>query len=142
MPITIERLSDDPTILIATCTGFLTTDDFKGMFELVAEMIEGVEGQIYRIADYRQAESSFVDVMKTVQESLKLNSGTAADPRIKTIYVGTSRWIGLARTAYQHQPGGLQIPTFHSVEDALTYIHLDVEKAEHERVDAEGFDSN
>ncbi len=142
MPITIECLSENPTILIATCTGFLTIEDFKGMFEQVAKMVEGVDGQIYRVADYRQAESSFVDIMKTVQQSLKLTSGSAADPRIKTIYVGTSRWIGLARTAYQHQPGGLQIPTFHSVEDALTYIHLDVEKAEHEQADAADFDVN
>ena len=67
MPITIECLSENPTILIATCTGFLTIEDFKGMFEQVAEMVEGVDGQIYRVADYRQAESSFVDIMKTVQ---------------------------------------------------------------------------
>lgn len=122
MPITIEWIPDEP-ILLATCTGFLNTDDFKGMFERVSDMIKSVDGQIYRIADYREAESSFIDIVKTVQESMKL-SGSAADPRIKTVYVGTSQWISLARTAYQHQPGGFQIPTFHSVEDALTYIYL------------------
>ncbi len=100
------------------------------MFEQVAEMIEGIDGQIFRISDYRQAESSFVDIIKTVQETLKLTAGSAADPRVKTIYIGTSRWIGLARTAYQHQPGGLQIPTFHTVEDALTYIRLQCTKSD------------
>lgn len=128
MPITIECISEDPTILLATCTGFLTTEDFKDLFAQVTEMVEGVEGQIFRITDYRQADSSFVDIMKTVQESLKQVTGTAADPRIKTVYVGTSQWIGLARSAYQHQPGGLQIPAFHNVEDAMTYIYLQLGK--------------
>ncbi len=129
MPITLECLSDDPTILVATCTGFLTIEDFKDLFAQVAEMIDGVEGQIYRIADYRQADSTFVDIMKTVQASQNL-VGSAADPRIKTIYVGTSHWIGLARTAYQHQLQGLQIPAFESVEDAMTYIYLEIAKSE------------
>ncbi len=127
MPIAVDWIPDEP-IILATCTGFLTVGDFKGMFEQVAALMQAVEGIIYRIADYREAESSFVDIMKTVQETAKGMSGSVSDPRLKSIYVGTTHWISLARTAYQNQPGGFQIPTFHSIEDALTYIHLDMAK--------------
>ncbi|MBI1259984.1 MAG: hypothetical protein GC204_21150 [Chloroflexi bacterium] len=130
MPIVVEWIPNEsvPAIL-ATCTGYLTVADFTEMFRQVDILIKNVEGQIFRIADYTYAESSFAEIMRTVQESNKGMAGSAGDPRIKTIYVGTTQWISLARTAFQRQ-GNLQIPAFHSVEDALTYIHLELERAE------------
>ena len=66
MPITVQRLPDEPFI-VANCSGFLTREDFVGMFTQVNEMVQAMEGLIFRIADYRQAESSFMDILKTVQ---------------------------------------------------------------------------
>ncbi len=129
MPISIEWLPDEP-VLLATCTGFITVADFTEMFQEVAELVRDVDGHIFRIADYRRADSSFADIIRTVQESVKGMPGSPTDNRIKTIYVGTSQWISLARTAFQNQPGGWQIPAFHSIEDALEYIHLEMLKAD------------
>ncbi|MEO8609825.1 MAG: hypothetical protein ABI690_18175 [Chloroflexota bacterium] len=128
MPITVERLANEPFI-VANCSGFLTREDFVGMFVQVNEMVQSMEGLVFRIADYRQAESSFMDILKTVQEATKGTPGSTADPRIQTIWVGTSAWIALARNFFQQQQfGNMQIPTFHNMEDAYAYARLEITK--------------
>ncbi|MBZ0290079.1 MAG: hypothetical protein K8I30_20810 [Anaerolineae bacterium] len=126
MPIMVSQLPNEP-IIVADCSGFLTREDFIGMFTQVNEMVQTMDGLIFRIADYRQAESSFMDILKTVQEATKGMPGSTADPRIQTIWVGTSQWIALARNFFQQQQfGHLQIPTFHNMEDAFAYARLEI----------------
>ena len=128
MPITVERLPDEPFI-VANCSGFLTREDFVGMFIEVNAMVQTMDGLVFRIADYRLAESSFMDILKTVQEATKGMPGSTSDPRIQTIWVGTSQWIALARNFFQQQQfGTLHIPTFHNMEDAFAYARLEIAK--------------
>ncbi len=132
MGFNIEWLLNEP-ILIATAAGFVTVDDFKGMYEQVAAMIEGVEHKIYRIADYTAADSSFMDILKAVKLASNQAAGSSADPRIQTIYVGTNQWIALARTALQQpQFGGIMIPTFVDLEDALVFARREIAKTQEE----------
>jgi len=135
MGFNIEWVPDEP-ILIATATGLISADDFKMMFETVAHMIDGIDGKIYRIADYTAADSSFMDIIKTVKIASTHAAGSTADPRIQTVYVGTSQWISLARTALQQpQFGGIMIPTFHDLADALVYARNEIAKARQEILD-------
>ena len=128
MAFQIEWMANEP-IILATASGLITSSDFQLMYEQVAAMIDGQEGKFFRIADYTAAESSFIDIMKAVKLASTNAPGSSADPRIQTIYVGTSQWIGLARTALQQpQFGGLAIPTFIEVEDALTYVRREISK--------------
>lgn len=128
MGFNIEWLPNEP-ILIATAAGLITADDFKDMYEQVAAMIEGHEEKIYRIADYTAAESSFLDIIKAVKLASTHAAGSSADPRIQTIYVGTSKWISLARTALQQpQFGGIMVPTFVDLDDALDYARREIAK--------------
>ncbi len=129
MGFNIEWVPNEP-ILIATANGLITADDFKMMFDKVAAMIDGIDGKVYRIADYTAADSSFMDIIKTVKVASTHAAGSTADPRIQTIYVGTSQWISLARTALQQpQFGGIMIPTFHDVTDALIFARKKIIKA-------------
>ena len=129
MAFNIEWLPDEP-ILIATATGLITSDDFGGMYEQVAAMIEGREDKIYRIADYKAADSSFMDILKAVKLASTHAAGSSSDPRIQTVYVGTSQWISLARTALQQpQFGGIMIPTFVDLDDALDYARREIAQA-------------
>ena len=132
MAFQIEWVPNEP-ILIATGTGLISSDDFKMMFDKVSQMIDGIEGKIYRIADYTAADSSFLDIIKTVKVASTYAAGSTSDPRIQTIYVGTSQWISLARTALQ-QPhfGGIMIPTFHDLDDALVYARQQIAKSSEE----------
>ncbi len=132
MAFNIEWLPDEP-ILIATAAGSISADDFKGMYEQVAAMIEGRQEKIYRIADYTAADSSFMDILKAVKLASNHAAGSSSDPRIQTVYVGTSQWIALARTALQQpQFGGIMIPTFDNLDDALTFARREIAKAQEE----------
>jgi hypothetical protein len=132
MGFNIEWVSNEP-ILIATATGLISVDDFQGMYQQVATMIDGIDGKIYRIADYTAADSSFVDILKAVKLASNHAAGSSSDPRIQTVYVGTSQWISLARTALQQpQFGGIMIPTFHDLADALEFARREIEKAHQE----------
>lgn len=129
MAFTLEWVPDEP-ILIATATGLISADDFKEMYQQVAVMIEGREGKIYRIANYTTAESSFVDILKGVKMASSNAPGSSSDARIQTVFVGTSHWIGLARTALQQpQFGGIMIPTFVDLDDALVYARREIANA-------------
>lgn len=132
MGFNIEWLPNEP-ILIATARGLITVDDFKGMYEQVAAMIDGVEHKIYRIADYTAADSSFMDILKAVKLASNHTAGSSSDPRIQTVYVGTSQWIALARTALQQpQFGGIMVPTFVDLDDALVYARREIAKTQEE----------
>ncbi|MBA3872291.1 MAG: hypothetical protein H0X30_24375 [Anaerolineae bacterium] len=130
MGFNMEWVANEP-ILIATATGLIAADDFKMMFDTVAKMIDGLDGKIYRIADYTAADSSFMDIIKTVKVVSTQSAGSTADPRIQTVYVGTSQWISLARTALQQpQFGGIMVPTFHDLADALVFARKEIAKAQ------------
>ncbi|MEP6988953.1 MAG: hypothetical protein ABI970_25345 [Chloroflexota bacterium] len=130
MGFNMEWVANEP-ILIATATGLIAADDFKMMFDTVAKMIDGIDGKIYRIADYTAADSSFIDIIKTVKVASTQSAGSTADPRIQTVYVGTSQWISLARTALQQpQFGGIMVPTFHDLTDALVFARKEIAKAQ------------
>ena len=128
MAFQIEWLPDEP-ILIVTASGLITAADFSSMYARVATMIDGRTGKIYRIADYTNADSSFMDVIKAVKAAGN-SAGSSADPRLQTVYVGTSQWISFARTALQQpQFGGIMIPTFFELQEGIDYARRELAKA-------------
>lgn len=121
MAFTLELLPNEP-ILIAVGKGLLSVQDFADMFEESRKLLEGMEGPIYRISDFREASSSFMDLIRMSQMASKGGAGTTTDPRIKAILVGTNQWVSLARTIFeQPQYSAMRLPTLENMEDALTY---------------------
>lgn len=121
MSFTLELLPNEP-ILIATGTGLLTVQDFAELFEQSRKLLAGQEGPFYRISDFREASSSFMDLIRMSQMASKGTEGSTTDPRIKAILVGTNQWVSLARTIFeQPQYSAMRLPTLENVEDALTY---------------------
>ena len=122
----MELLPDEP-ILIATGKGLLTVQDFADMFEESAKLLTGVEHTIYRISDFREATSSFMDLIGMSRLASKGNSGSTTDPRIKAILIGSSQWVSLARTIFeQPQYSAMRLPTLENLEDALVYARAQI----------------
>jgi len=121
MEFTLELLPNEP-ILIATAKGLLAVQDFADMFGESAKLLDGIEQTIYRISDFREAHSSFIDLIRMSQLAAKGGVGTTTDPRIKAILVGTNQWVSLARTIFeQPQYSAMRLPTLENLEDALVY---------------------
>ena len=121
MGFTQELLPDEP-IVIVTGKGTLTVQDFREMFAESRKLLAGMKGPIYRIVDFRESTTSFMDLIRTTQIATKGEEGSTTDPRIKAIIVGTNQWVSLGRTIFeQPQYAALHFPTVASMEDALIY---------------------
>lgn len=128
MGIHVQWVPDEP-ILTATAEGMIACADFIDMYHQVNELMQDAPTMVYRIGDYTNATSSFMDILHALKEASSGAGGSAVDPRVKTIYVGTSHWIGLARNALQQpQFGHIQIPTFTSLDEALEYARREIAK--------------
>ncbi len=126
MGFSLELLPDEP-ILIATGKGVLTVQNFAEMFEESAKLLQGVEKTTYRISDFREASSSFMDLIRMSQLASKGGAGTTTDPRIKAILVGTNQWVSLARTIFeQPQYSAMRLPTLETLDDALSYVRKQI----------------
>ena len=122
----MELLPDEP-ILIATGKDPLTVHDFADMFEESAKLLQDVEHTIYRVSDFREATSSFMDLIGMSRLASKGNSGSTTDLRIKAILIGTRQWVNLARTIFeQPQDSAMRLPTLENVEDALVYARAHI----------------
>ena len=121
MGFTLELLPNEP-IVLTHAKGMLTVHDFAEMFAASRKLLHGKQGTIYRISDFREASSSFMDLLRMAQLASKGNEGTTTDPRIKAVLVGTNQWVSLARTIFeQPQYSAMRFPTFETLEEALLY---------------------
>ncbi len=121
MGFSIELLPNEP-IIITTASGKLSAQDFADMFARSRKLLQGMAGPIYRISDFREATSSFMDLLRMAQIASKGDEGTTSDPRIKAVLVGTNQWVNLARTIVaQPQYAAMNFPTFETFEEALQY---------------------
>jgi hypothetical protein len=123
MPVMVKRLPGE-AIVIATCSGVLDVATLKDMFAQTAALMDDSDRVIYRIADYYGVTSTFADLLRNAQEASKAgDSAATTDPRLRTIFVGSEDWQAQAREAFGKNPfgGGVQIPIFGSVDDAIEY---------------------
>ncbi|RMF77249.1 MAG: hypothetical protein D6737_18195 [Chloroflexi bacterium] len=122
MPATIECLSDQSIILI-TIEGRYTIEDARDIWAQTNDLIDTLEGDVYRIVDVCKMEISFGDMLAITQEIIKGQPGTAVDPRIQTIYIGHNPMNRIIRDKiYFETQAMVHIPTFCTLNEALEYI--------------------
>lgn len=128
MAFLIDQIPDEQ-ILIATGKGLTTGEDFESMFNQILTMSQDLEGKVYCIVDFTGAECSYKDVLHSLKFAAEKLTDVMFEAHIQPIYVGTSHWIGLARTTLeQSQAGSVTVQTFVSLEDALSYVHREISK--------------
>jgi hypothetical protein len=126
MPVTVERLPGQP-IIVLHYEGFLDLDTIKSAFMQSAKFAAEIEGTIYRIADVRNADSNFVEIVKIVKASRANVQGNATDTKFQVIFAGQNQLIHLYTDALK-QLGAAPIPIFHTMEDAMQFIDLEQQK--------------
>ena len=121
MPAQVERFTSEP-IVIARLSGHITVEDMENVYADTLELFaDDSAPKIYRITDVRQADSNFGEIMKILMAARNA-PGSSTDPRIKVIFVGSNSWNKMAREALsRNQFGGVNIPIFAEMKDALDY---------------------
>ena len=127
MPVKIEPVPDEP-IVIVTFEGHIDLDTVRKVFIETGVLFAKFEGDVYRIADIRAAETDFVDIVKMIKAIREGLPASSIDPRIQGIFVGQNQFARMYAD-FMKQMGGAPIPIFVTMEDALEYAHLQMQRA-------------
>jgi len=131
MAFTVEKLPDEPIIIITFRNPSNPTEDYGPLLDQVAKLCEGLEGPIYRITDLRQVNFSFSDMVVSIAEEFKSGRpGSAADPRIKAVLAASGELVKLAAESVKQEQYGAQsdTPIFTSLDEAIAYARAELAK--------------
>lgn len=128
MPVKIEPVPDEP-IIVVTFEGHIDLDTVRNMFVETAALFAKFEGDVYRIADIREADTDFVDIVKMIKAIREGLPASSIDPRMHGIFVGRNQFARMYAD-FMKQMGSKPIPIFVTMEDALEYAHLQLQKAD------------
>lgn len=122
MSVTVTRIPNEP-ILVATIEGDVDLSTIQDLFAQSRELMKDMQGHVYRITDTRKAGVTFSELRDIVREAATRTEGSSTDPNVTPVFVGNQQMLrmtsGLMR---QQQFGGIQIPIFGSIEEALEHI--------------------
>ncbi len=135
MPVTVERLSNEP-ILVATLTGYVTVDDIREIYLQSKPLIGDASGTFYRITDVREANSNFLEMAKAIQLARQSGAASTSDNQIRVTFVGTTTWIEFARNAMVNT--GTATAAFEDMETALESVRLLIKQGAQEGDSAGG----
>jgi len=131
MPIEISRLPNEPIILMTFSGGF-ESDALTNAFRRSVELLDEIGAMAYRISDVRGVESDprgLGELFKALREVRKDKAGSSADPRFHAVLVGGNTLASIyANVMRQNEFGNVQLPVFQTVDEALDYIHFDIDK--------------
>jgi hypothetical protein len=118
MPYRIERLSGEP-IVVVTWQGSFSERDFVAVCGDVVNLV-GPERPIVRIDDVRDLKADFGDIVSGMGVARKKLPGSPSDPTFKALLVGSGMlWNLVSKGAKQLQYGGIDVPLFTSMEEAI-----------------------
>jgi hypothetical protein len=128
MSITVEKLPNEP-IIVVTYGGKLNLEIVSDAFRKSAEIMDRLEGTVYRISDIRQGTGAFsktMDIIHKIRQSQNV-SGSTLDPRLKAVFVGSHILAQMyADILKQSEYGSKEIPFFDDIDEALAYIRNDI----------------
>ena len=128
MSVQVEKLADLPVTLL-TYEGHMDVEIVKSAFTQSAVIAASLLGTVYRISDVRNGEGNFADVINVIKSIRESAAGSSADPKIKGVFVGGHQLARMyADFLKQEQFGSTAIPFFQTLEEALDYIHVEMQK--------------
>jgi hypothetical protein len=130
MPVTVEKLPDEP-IIVCTFYEPASSADYPVLWEKLSQAVEGVDGPIYRITDLSPIKITFGNMVVAIAEEAKSKMpGSAADPRIRSVLIATGTLIEFAaKSITQEQYGAIGVPAlFTTLDEALSYCRSQIAK--------------
>ena len=124
-----ERLNDHEPIVVFTYDGKLTKEVFQDVIAENARFIKEIGEPIYIIADARRLETTFVDMLKIMQEAQQEGEGRAQDDSIRMlIFVGSSSFARMYRDTMTRRGTAFGITIFEDMDDAIETVRVDIER--------------
>jgi hypothetical protein len=122
MPVTVERLPEQP-IIVVVYTGRVTVGDVQSVFARSSNMLKPDDELMYRITCIEEIDVDFAEILHFAQSSTLETPGSSTDPRFRVVIVGHDKWTKLfVQFMSKKQFGGISIPCFHTREQAMEYV--------------------
>ena len=123
----IQSFLPEEPILIISYLGERVEQDIPASSAEIAQMLDGIEGPIYRIVDFTKAKIDFAVLVEGLARSTRKDPGTFSDPRMRPIFVGTQEMVRFgAESASQDHYGNLKIMVVGTREEALAYARQQI----------------
>ncbi len=123
MPFSVTQLPDENVVIVKHTAPFDPNTDLAGAQARVGELLEQVEGTLWRVEDISAAEMSFGAFAAAMQIATSDGPGSMRNPRLKGVLVGTDEIVKMASDSIkQAQYGAIEMPAFASQAEALAYI--------------------
>src|SRR5262245_52363034 len=127
MPLSsVQKFPGEP-ILVSTFTGHIALDDIHQSADATAACIQEVGGPVHGMAGLTTIDGSLTAALLVLRAREDTRPGGAADPNVLVALVGSHTMVKLyADAVAQPQFGGIHIPMFKTVEDALAAARIEV----------------
>lgn len=126
MVVHITRLPDEPIIVIRATPPTDAYNDVRRKLDDLEALVQTMPGPvIFRINDYSALPEPTLNgiIFVLAEETRTPRPGSAADPRIRNVVVGSHPLIRLAIEGLkQPQYGSVDVPLFDTYDAALAYV--------------------
>jgi hypothetical protein len=127
MPAIVVKLPDEPIVVLTATDPFVPQEDLPAAYEEIAEVIDGIPGLVYCLYDISSVYLGFSDLVATLGIAIRGLPGSASDPRVKVVIVGSDDLAQLASEAsHQEQYHHLNFPLFAVMEEAVDYARAEL----------------
>jgi hypothetical protein len=121
MPVNVKQIPQQPIVVITITEPYNRLKEAPVAEQQFQALTATIQGTIYRILDVTGWRIPFDDLVNALASDTR--GGTGADPRIRSIMVGTSEMAALAaKSMKQKQYGGREMLLFASMDEALAFI--------------------
>jgi hypothetical protein len=121
MPFTVERLGDEP-IIVLTAVPPVSGEDTADLPQRIAGLMRPEDELVFRIADVREMNLTFGDMVQWLSSETQGDAvpGSMRDPRIRVITVATDDVTRIAvDAAKQDQYHGVEVEMYSTMDEAL-----------------------
>ena len=124
MPFTVERVGNEPILLLALKEPLNLQEEIGGIFRTIDKHLSNMPTPAVVIHDFSEFHISFGDLVMGLQAQTKTPNapGTLTDERSHTCIIGNDDIIRIASDSLkQDQYGGLDVPIYESYDEAIQY---------------------
>ncbi len=127
MPVAVEQIPNQPIIVVTVTEPFDPLKEMPVSNRQFSEIAATIQGTLYRIVEITRLKIGFNDLVNVL--AVDTRSGPGADPRVRTVIVGSGEMVELGVKAMkQRQYGAKETPMFASLDEALTYVNAELAK--------------
>ena len=127
MPFTIERLPDEP-IIIVRLQGTNPPEEQRDIYVQSAKLAEDINGHVWRISDFSgldMDETFFARALQAAKVAKGKEEHSTVDPNVTVFFVAPTKSARFIQNALvRNRP----IPVFHNMDDAIKAARLQIEK--------------